>query len=306
MKVFVTGGTGFAGSYVLHSLRDAGHDLRVLVRKGSERKLPFTDGLSIVHGDLGEPGGWENALVGVDAIIHLVGIIREFPSRGVTFHKLHTEATRRIVEAAVRAGVKKIIHMSANGASESGASAYQRTKWEGERAVIASGLEWTIFRPSVIFGDPAGRMEFASELAKVARLAPVFPVFGDGTYKLAPVAVENVADCFVKALTEPSAKNRVFHLGGVDNFTFRDIVKIVGQAVGRQNMPTVRVPFALIRPVAGLLGGFQFFPVTVDQLDMLRQGNVCPESEWMKTFSITPKRFEVEGLKYLSKPEFRS
>lgn len=301
MKVFITGGTGFVGSYVLHALRGGGHDVRVLVRKGSERKLPFTDGLSIVHGDLGGPGGWESALAGADAVIHLVGVIREFPSRGITFHKLHTEATRQIVGAAMKMGVKKIVHMSANGASETGVSAYQRTKWESERAVTGSGLEWTIFRPSVIFGDPAGRMEFASELAKIARLAPAFPVFGDGMYKLSPVAVENVADCFVKSLTETSAKNRVFHLGGADNFTFRDIVKTVGQAVGRRNMPTVGVPFVLIRPVAGLFGGFEFSPVTADQLDMLRQGNVCPESEWMETFLITPKRFNAESLKYLSK-----
>lgn len=301
MKVFVTGGTGFVGSYVLHSLRGAGHDVRVLVRKGSEDKLPFTDGLSIVHGDLGGPSGWESALEGVDAVIHLVGIIREFASRGITFQKLHAEATRLIVEAAVRMGVKKIVHMSANGASESGVSAYQRTKWEGERVVMGSGLEWTIFRPSVIFGDPGGRMEFASELARVARLAPVFPVFGDGMYKLAPVAVEDVASCFVKALTEPSAKNRLFHLGGADIFTFRDIVRIVGHAAGRGNMPTVGVPFALIRPVAGLLGGFKFSPVTVDQMDMLRQGNVCPERQWVETFSIIPKRFEAESLRYLSK-----
>lgn len=301
MKVFVTGGTGFVGSYVLYSLRDGGHDVRVLVRTGSERKLPFTDGLSIVHGELGGPCGWESALEGVDAVIHLVGIIREFPSSGVTFQKLHTEATRQIVDAAMKMGVKKIVHMSANGASETGVSAYQRTKWEGERAVIGSGLEWTIFRPSVIFGDPAGRMEFASELAKVARLAPAFPVFGDGMYKLAPVAVGDVAGCLVKALTEPSAKNRVFHLGGAEILAFRDIVKIVGQAAGRRNMPLMGVPFPLVRPIAGLLGGFKFFPVTADQLDMLKQGNVCPEREWVKTFSITPKRFKVESLKYLSK-----
>lgn len=305
MKVFVTGGTGFVGSYVLRSLKGAGHDISVLVRKGSERKLPFTDGLSIVHGDLGGDAGWENALADVDAVIHLVGIIREFPSRGITFQKLHTEATRRIVGGAVKMGVRKIVHMSANGASENGVSAYQRTKWEGEGAVTGSGLEWTIFRPSVIFGDPAGRMEFASELAKVARIAPVFPVFGDGVYKLAPVAVENVAECFVKTLTEPLAKNRVFHLGGMDMFTFRDIVKTVGAAIGRRNMPAMGVPFPIIRPVAGLLGGFEFFPVTADQLDMLRQGNVCPESEWMQVFSISPKRFDVEGLKYLSNSPIR-
>ena len=301
MKVFVTGGTGFVGSYVLHALRAAGDDIHVLVRKGSERKLPFTDGISIVHGDLGGDAGWESALAGVDAVIHLVGIIREFPSRGITFQKLHTEATRQIVDASVKMGVRKIVHMSANGASENGVSGYQRTKWEGERAVTASGLEWTIFRPSVIFGDPFGRMEFASELAKVARMAPVFPVFGDGMYKLSPVAVENVAECFVRSLTEPLAKNCVFHLAGADIFAFRDIVKIVGRAVGRRNMPAMGVPFAIIRPVAGLLGRFKFFPVTADQLEMLRQGNVCPESEWMNVFSITPKRFDVEGLRYLSK-----
>lgn len=301
MKVFVTGGTGFVGSYVLAALRKSGHDVRILIRKGSERKIPNATGIGIVHGELGGPPGWESSLAGVDAVVHLVGIIREFPSRGITFQKLHAQATRQIVTAAVNAGVGKIVHMSANGASEKGVSAYQRTKWAGERAVMESGLEWTIFRPSVIFGNPYGLMELASELAKIVRFAPVVPVFGDGMYEMEPVAVENVAECFSKALTEPSAANRIFHLGGGEVRTFRDITKIVGQAIGRKNTPTVGVPFAVMRPLARALGKFSFFPVTVDQLDMLRQGNVCPEADWRRTFSITPKRFEPENLRYLSR-----
>jgi len=298
MNVFVTGATGFVGSHILQALREKGHGIIALVRPGSEKKLPFADGLRIVHGDM-DDNDLGAKMAGADAVIHLIGIIREFPARGITFEKLHYEATRRVAKAARAAGVKRFIHMSANGASEHGVSAYQTTKWRAEREVMASGLDWTIFRPSVLFGGGGGAMEFTRTLAKVMAQAPVMPIFGGGGFLLDPVAVEDVAQCFVRALAMPQTHGRVFHLCAGQPRPYREIVRIIAAALGRPRLPLVNVPFGAIRPLARMLDRFAWFPVTVDQLSMLGGGNVCPGQEWPRVFGAAPRPFTVENLTYL-------
>lgn len=301
MNVFITGATGFVGSHILSALRDAGYRPFALVRPGSEKKLPFFEGVTIVPGDVTEPGGWVDSLKKVDAIIHLVGVIREFPERKITFDRMHNEATNTMVNAAVGAGVKRFLLMSANTAASSGVSDYQRSKWLAEEGLKSSGLSYTIFRPSVIFGDSGGRMEFTRELSKVIKNAPVMPVFGGGKFELDPVAVEDVAECFVRALSEPKAVNKTFHLGGGRPLAYREIIQIIGKAVGKKRTKTISVPFVLVIPMAALLGRFSFFPVTADQLKMLREGNTCPEVEYREVFGIEPKPFTYQNMKYLAK-----
>lgn len=300
MKVFVTGGTGFVGRNVMRALRDAGHLVTPLTRPGSEKKLPFIEGADVAFGDALDPAPELAAMMKKhDAVVHLVGIIREIPSRGITFEKLHYEATRNVVEAAKTARVPRIVHMSANGAAEDGVSAYQTTKWRAEREVQNSGLDWTVFRPSVIFGDSGGMPEFTSQLAGVIGKAPVTPVFGDGKFRMDPVAVEDVAACFAASLETPGTSERVFHLGGGAPRTFDEIVQEIGKALGKVRTKTVHVPFWLARPVAAALGRFSAFPVTVDQLDMLRQGNTCPEHDWINVFDTTPIPFTYKNMGYL-------
>ncbi|VAX23321.1 hypothetical protein MNBD_NITROSPINAE02-993 [hydrothermal vent metagenome] len=301
MKVFITGGTGFVGRNILGALRREGHSIRALVRAGSEARLPYLEGIEVVYGDVTLPADWSGKLRGIDAVIHLVGIIREFPGQNITFEKIHFEGTGAMVEAAKQGGVKRFIHMSANGASSDGASEYQTTKYRAEELVKNSGMEWTIFRPSVIFGESDGLMEFTSELGGVIAFAPVMPVFGDGKYELEPVAIENVAECFVKALSEGAAVNKTFHLGCGSPASYNDVIQTIGKAVGKVRTKTVNVPLGLVEPVARIMGRFRFFPVTADQIRMLKGGNVCPEHDFMEVFSIEPKKFIYQNLKYLGK-----
>ena len=195
MKVFVTGGTGFVGNEVLRQLVAAGHAVRALVRPGSEEKLAVRDKVEVHHGDVTEPEGLDEALAGCDAIIHLVGIIREFPSRGITFERLHVEATANVLAAARDQGVSRYLHMSSNGTDPTSTLGYHRTKWQAEEAVRASDLDWTIFRPSLIFGKGG---EFVTMLADLIRKMPMVPVIGDGRYRMQPVAVTEVAASFVR------------------------------------------------------------------------------------------------------------
>lgn len=115
-----------------------------------------------------------------DGVIYNIGILREFPRRGITFQALHSDAARRTMDAASEAGAKRYLLMSANGVKASG-TAYQRTKFEAEQYLRTTALEWTIFRPSVVFSDPRDRMEFATQLLRDIIDAPLpAPLFFDG------------------------------------------------------------------------------------------------------------------------------
>ncbi|MDH5508892.1 MAG: complex I NDUFA9 subunit family protein [Nitrospinota bacterium] len=299
MKVFVTGSTGFVGRYVVAELKARGHTPVLLVRPGSEAKLPNLEGVKLVPGDVNQPDQYIRALSEVDAVIHLVGIIREFASRGITFDIMHYQATRNITRAAIDSGVRRFIHMSANGAGPQGVSDYQITKWRAEELVMNSRLKWTVFRPSMIFGDSHGLPEFTSQLADVIRHAPWLPIFGGGKYRMDPIAVEDVARCFVAALENQRTVGRAYCLGGGNPTRFSEIAQTIGKAMGKPRTRTISVPFWLVLPVARAMEGFPFFPITSDQLLMLRQGNICARLDYMDVFDITPIPFTYRTMGYL-------
>ncbi len=299
MNVFVTGGTGFVGRNVIRALKAAHHMVYAWVRHGSEVKLPFLDGVEIVFGDSLEPQEMRIGMEKCDAVINLVGIIREYPRKGITFDQTHYQSTLHTVNIAKKCGVKRFIQMSANGASDHGVSVYQTTKRRAERIVEESGLDWTIFRPSVIFGDPEGLFEFSTELAGIIRSFIIIPIFDGGKLEMDPVWVGDVADCFVKALNTPISSGKTFHLCGGRPIKFKQIVETIGKAIGKKRIVTMPIPFGLILPVASVMERFSFFPVTSDQLLMLKQGNICKEQEFKAIFGIQPKQFISENLDYL-------
>src|SRR3990170_8086453 len=191
-EVLVTGGTGFVGTHVCRALIARGFMPRLLVRPGREDRVPLDvrERGRITPGDVTDRESVENAAQGTTAVVHLVGIIREFPAKGVVFERLHVDATRNVVDAALRWNIPRFVHMSALGAQAGGPTGYFASKGRAEEHVRRSGLSWTIFRPSVIFG-PGDR--FLNELGRLMRDAPILPVPGDGRYSLQPVFVGDVA-----------------------------------------------------------------------------------------------------------------
>jgi NADH dehydrogenase len=292
MKVFLTGGTGFVGKEVLRQLVAAGHEVRVLVRPGSEQKLGNIDSVEIRNGDATEPATLVEALAGCAAVIHLVGIIREFPEKGVTFERLHVEGTGNLLAAARTQGVKRYLHMSANGTGPGGTTGYHRSKWRAEGAVRDSGLDWTIFRPSLIFG--AGG-EFVTMLADLIRKLPVVPVIGDGRYRMQPVAVEQVAESFVRALAMPETVGQTYHLGGGESYSYDEILDLTGEAIGRDHVTKLHQPLFMVKPMIKLLEHADHFPITADQLEMLLAGNVCDTTAWRTAFSLDPVSY-ADGI----------
>lgn len=292
MRIFITGGTGFVGQNLVRQLVAAGHTLVALARPGSENKLPDVPQVEIHPGDVNDTDCLANGISGCDAIIHLVGIIREFPSKNITFDRLHVKATRNMINAATLAGGRRYLHMSANGVRPDAETAYHQTKWQAEQLVRASALDWTIFRPSLIFG-PGG--EFVEMLAELIRKLPVVPVIGDGQYRLQPVAVDQVAESFLKALSLETSIRRDYTLCGAASYSYDQILDLTGAALGRRKVAKLHQPLALVKPMIHLLEGFSKFPITNDQLIMLLEGNQCDPKPWADCFGIEPSSY-ADGI----------
>lgn len=307
MKVSIIGGTGFVGSYLIEALLTAGHTPCVLVRPGSEYKLVQAERCETVPGDIADATALENCLQGTDAVIYLIGILREFPAQGITYEETQFRGVERTVAAAQKQGVKQFILMSANGV-KAGGTKYQDTKFRAEQCVQASGLDWTIFRPSVIFGDPRGKMEFCTQLNKELVQPPIpAPLFFGGLnimqagqFQMAPVHVQDVANAFAAAVDNTAANQRVFPLCGPDSPSWKDILQTIAQAAGGKGKLMLPAPADAIKLVASVLDGQSWFPITRDQITMLLEGNTCADHSAWEVFGIQPQRFTANNLGYLN------
>jgi len=298
-RIFLTGGTGFVGKSVIRALLAHSFLVRCLVRPGSEADLRGFEAIDRVPGDVLEPDALAGSVDGCAAIIHLVGIIREHRLRGVTFERLHQQATANMLAVARQAGVKRILHMSALGTRADARSRYHRSKWEAEEAVRASGLDWTIFRPSVIYGPGD---EFVSVLARMIRQLPAVPVLGDGRYRLQPVAVQHVAEGFARALGLHETVGRTYEVGGPTAYPFDDLLEEIGRALGKRRVRKIHCPMGLVKASTRLLQWLPGYPVTMGQLQMLEEEAVTDPSRFYADMSLRPETL-ADGLKRMFAPD---
>jgi NADH dehydrogenase len=294
-RVFVTGGTGFVGRAIIRALVGHGFNVRCLVREGSEPALGGLEAIERVSGDVLEPEWFVPFVKGCSAVIHLVGIIRERPSRRVTFERLHTEASANMLSVAREAGVTRYVHMSALGARASGRSAYHRTKWRAEEAVRQSGLDWTIFRPSVIFGPGDG---FMTRLVHMVRRLPAVPVLGDGRYRLQPVCVEHVAEGFARSLLSGTPVGRTYDIAGPEPYPFDDILDLIGLILGKPVVRKLHAPMELVKVMTRGLQWLPAYPVTMDQIHMLEEESVVDSSPFYRDFALAPESLQ-DGIRRL-------
>ena len=288
--ILVTGGTGFVGSHIVRRLGLEKITMRCLVRNGSNVKRLKELGIELAYGDLTDTQSLKKALEGVETVIHLIGIIVE--RKGATFEIIHTQGTRAFVEACKDAGVKRFIYISALGARENARSRYHRTKWEAEQAVIKSGMDYVIFRPSIMIGEGG---EFITMLSGIMQKAPVIPVIG-GKSKLQPIYVENTADCVIRSLVEPKIINRIFKIGGPEQMTYRELYLILADVL-KIKKPAVGIPIWLIWPAAYIFERLMEKPMlTTQQLIMLQEDNICDIREMQEVFDLRLMPFK-EALK---------
>ena len=310
MRVALFGGTGFVGSYIVDQLIDKEHIPRMLVRNSSIEKSLSRDKCEIVNGDITDGDVIREVITGADAVIYTIGIIREFASKGITYEKLHFEGAIRCMDIAIEMEVKRFILMSANGVCPSG-TGYQKTKWMSEQYLKNTDLEWTIFRPSLIFGDPRGhdRPEFCTQLKKdlinLPFPAPLFHEgllpFNAGSFTMSPIHVKTVADIFVSSIDKDNHYSETIELGGETELTWKEIIKIISNACGKKKW-VLPAPVIAVKTVAAIFDRFSWFPVTKDQLTMLVEGNTCDSTNYFSDNNLKPLQFNIENLSYLKTP----
>ena len=290
-SVCVLGGTGFVGRHIVRLLCGQKVAVQVPTRSPDKARQALASlPAEAVQADVHDAAQLTKLFEGVDAVINLVGILHE--QGGQTFQRVHVELPRKVIEAARVAGVERLLHMSALNATPEGPSAYLRTKGKAEVLVQASGLQATIFRPSVIFG---AEDSFLNLFARMAKWAPVLPL-ACAAARFQPVWVEDVARAFVHSLNDADSIGQRYDLCGPQVYRLRELVAFAAACRGRH--PLI-VP--LPRPVAYLrAAAMELLPVklmTRDNFYSMQLDSVC---NCAFPFGITPARLEDIAPQYLS------
>lgn len=258
--VCVLGGSGFVGRHVCHRLAALGYRVRVPTRDRERAKqLILLPTVEVVDADVHDAQQLARAIHGCDAVINLVGVLHDGRGRG-SFREAHVELARKVIAACRDQGVRRLLHMSALAASVQAPSAYLRSKGEAEVIVRESGLDATLFRPSVIFGRDDS---FLNLFANLLRLLPVM-VLASPNARFQPVFVEDVAAAFVSSLTGLDTFGKSYELCGPRVYTLRELVETVGALTGRR------------RPVIGLndtLSYWQAFAMELSPVKLMTRDN---------------------------------
>lgn len=290
MRVFLSGYGGLLGTAVASRLIWARHRPHCLLRRPKGGSRPVPGGADIFWGDLTDNDLVRRSMDGCDAAIHVAGIFRETPTD--TFQTAHVQATLNVIEAARAVGVRRFVYVSALNARPDAPTAFLRTKWEAEELVRRSGLPFTIFRPSVMFGR---HDRFVNRLARLVQWSPIVPMPGPGRFRLQPVSVNNVADGCIRALTSDEAPGRTFDVGGPYEYSFAELLNVLNYVLGRRR-PLLPVPVGLVRRLARLGENTRLrFPLTNDHLTMLFEGSTCDPRPFA-SFLGTPLDYLPEYL----------
>jgi NADH dehydrogenase len=292
MNVFVTGGSGFVGTAVIQALLSRGHGVHALV---NHRPLPIADDrVKSCPGGLFDTAALDAAMHDCAAVIHLVGIIKEKPSAGITFDRIHHQGTISIVEAAQRAGIKRYIQMSAIGASADSPAAYHRTKFAAEQYVRDSGLDWTIFRPSMILG-PGGEFYKMEESWARGTSAPFFfmPYFGSGPlglgqkFQIQPINVADVARAFAEALDKPETIGEIYPLAGPTAMTWPQMHQLLAEKFVGHRRAVIPIPAWYALALTHVVPSF-LLPFSADQVRMSQQDNIADMTRFAGAFGWAP------------------
>ncbi|MSO76951.1 MAG: complex I NDUFA9 subunit family protein [Alphaproteobacteria bacterium] len=271
-RVAIIGGSGFIGRHLVRRLAADDCIVRVCVRDPEAalflKPMGAVGQIVPIQTNLRDDASVRAAVAGVDAVVNLVGILHEFGKQ--TFDAIHAEGAGRVAAAAAEAGVGRLVHMSALGADAGSPAQYGRSKAAGEAAVKAAFPGATIVRPSIVFGPEDN---FFNRFAAMAVLSPALPLIGGGGTRFQPVYVGDVAEAVRRVLADPSAAGRTYELGGPEVYSFRELLALLLEAIGRRRI-LLPVPAWAAAIPASVLERLPVPPLTRDQIRLLERDNV--------------------------------
>lgn len=298
MRVLVTGASGFVGSHIIGALIKAGYLVRGLTRKmpSQERErlgAEYIDDVDVTESLTLLPAMFQE----VDAIVHLVGIIRE----GVgsqSFQRVHVDGMRNLLDAAGDSGFQgQVIYLSALGADPASPSEYSRTKYAAEQILVDSGFPGTIFRPSLILGRGGEFVQQIQDLVLHGGLPlpvpmPFIPMPGSGETRFQPLAIGDLAACIVRSLENATTSYQMYEVGGASIVTFNQIIEGFARHLGVQK-PVLHVPLGVLSAAAAVMEAMMTKPlVTRDQLINLGRDNVTDSQAVENVFKVRPLTFD--------------
>src|SRR5258707_5117849 len=298
--VALAGGSGFIGRAIARRLLASGKIMvRVLTRdpKSARAKLDIP-GVEFVRADIGQPASLKDALEGVNAIVDAIqfdGYPVENPRRGLTFERIDYGGVVSLIDAAKQTGVQQFIYVSGAAADEYSSHPGFRAKGRAERAIRESGLTYTIFRPSLVYG-PEDKV--VNGLARAIRFAPVFGVPGTGKQWVQPVLVDDLAACVALAVSG-RGRNQAYEIGGPDLMTFDQMMHAIMDASGHRRL-LFHIPENVMRRVGALLEKLPKPLLSRDAVTFVTADNACDNQLLLKEFGITLTPARV-GMAYLSK-----
>ena len=300
-NILIIGGSGFLGSAIIGELaRRVGFaEASICVptrRPERARHLLVMPTVKLVGADVHDPAALARLMHGQDAVISLVGILRsaEGEPYGKDFARTHVELPKKIAAAAVQAGVRRVIHVSALQAKADAPSGYLRSKAAGEVALRAADLDLTIFRPSVIFGQGDS---FLTLFAGLAKIAPFFPLASPDA-RFAPVWINDVANCVVDSLQDTASIGHSYNLCGPQQYSLRELVRYATVVSGHPRR-VIGLPDAIAWLQAWAMEFLPEPPMTRDNLRSMRVDSVCAEGAALP-FGRTAAALEAIAPGYLA------
>ena len=289
--ILVTGATGYVGRHLVARLAQEGERPRCLVRdiKRAASILP-AEQVELVAGDTTLPATLAPALQGVDTIVHAAFMTADHKqSDGNHYGVTNVQGTANLVKAAQAAGVKRIIEMSGLGTRPDKPGTYMQGRYQAERMLKESGLDWTIIQPSVLFGKDA---PFIKGLADLIRTSPVVPLIGGGKMQFQPIYVGDVVTVVLKVLQEPERTNhKTYTIGGPEYYTFTQVIDALLRAMHKN-----RIKAPAPRPLVGIGAAVMEAvlpkpPLTKAAMTLFSFDNITEINAVERDFGFTPLAF---------------
>jgi uncharacterized protein YbjT (DUF2867 family) len=289
--ILITGATGYIGRHLAARLVQNGERPRCLVRdvKRAAALLP-ADQVELARGDTTQVATLAAALQGVDTVVHAAFITADHKqSHGNTYYETNVQGTANLIQAAKGAGVTRIIEISGLGTRPDKPGTYMQGRYEAERMLKESGLDWTIIQPSVLFGKDA---PFIKGLTDLIRTSPVVPLIGGGKIQFQPIYVEDVVTVVLKVLQEPERTNhKTYTIGGPEYYTFTQIINALLHTM-HKNRIKAPAPIALVGIGAAVMEAvLPRPPLTKAAMTLFTFDNITDLNAVERDFGFTPMAF---------------